>query len=54
MPKRKKGEGRNEYVSRAVSHLMKKEGKTQKQALGQAYGMARSSGLSIPKKKPKK
>lgn len=50
MPERKKGEGRSEYVSRCVKQVMG-EGKTQKQALGQCYGMARQSGLKIPKKK---
>ena len=38
------------YVSEKVSHLMRKEGKTQKQALGQAFGMARQKGFRIPKK----
>lgn len=48
MPKVKKGETRNQYVSRAVPVIMK-EGKTQKQAVGKAEGMYTSA-----KKKGKK
>ena len=38
MPKPKKGEKKNHYISRCVSMVMG-EGKTQDQALGQCYGM---------------
>ena len=32
-------------ISRKIGHLVKKEGKTPKQAAGQAFGMARSGDL---------
>lgn len=35
------------FVRRKIRKL-KKEGKTQKQAVGQALGMARSKGLKVP------
>ena len=38
MPKPKKGEGRSEYLHRAIPQIMD-EGKTQEQAVGQAEGM---------------
>lgn len=41
MPDVKAGESSKAYISRCVSHLIKKEGKTQKRALGQCYGMLR-------------
>lgn len=41
MPKPKKGEKQSDYVSRCVKYVMKKEGATQKQALGKCYGMFR-------------
>lgn len=37
------------YISRKISKL-RKEGKTQKQAVGQALGMARQKGFRIKKK----
>lgn len=40
MPEVKKGESSKDYISRCVKHVMA-EGKTQKQALGQCYGMLR-------------
>lgn len=42
MPKPQKNEKQNEYISRCVAVVMK-EGKTQKQALGQCYGMWQQS-----------
>jgi len=51
MPKRKKGESKKSFASRAVSYLMRKEGKSQAQAIAQALSMA---GLSKRKKKKKK
>lgn len=38
MPKPLKNEKKSEYIGRCVKQVMK-EGKTQKQALGQCYGM---------------
>lgn len=38
------------YVGRKISHLIKEEGKTQEQAVGQAMGMARQKGLRVPAK----
>lgn len=32
-----------EFVSNKIRHLMKKEGKTHKEAVGQALGMSRQS-----------
>ena len=43
MPK-KPSKGRA-AISKKISHLAKKEGKTQEQAVGQALGMARSGSL---------
>jgi len=42
MPKVKKGEIRNDYVSRAVPQMIK-EGLTQKQAVGKAEGVYTSA-----------
>lgn len=42
MPKPKANEKKSAYISRAVRYMVKKEGLTQKQALGKAYGMWRS------------
>ena len=42
MPKPHKGESQSDYISRAVKEIMA-EGKTQDQALGQAYGMWRQA-----------
>jgi len=39
MPKPKKGESKNHYISRAVRYMIEKEGLTQQHALGKAYGM---------------
>ena len=41
MPELKQNESESEYISRCVKEVMK-EGKTQKEALGQCYGMYRS------------
>ncbi len=38
MPKPNKNESKQAYISRAVEHFMEKEKKTQKQAVGAAYG----------------
>ena len=43
MPKPKLNESEGKYIPRAVSYMMKKEGLTQDQALGKAYGMFRNS-----------
>ena len=40
MPEVRKGESGKSYISRCVKQVMG-EGKTQKQALGQCYGMLR-------------
>lgn len=52
MPEVRAGESSKAYISRCVKHVMA-EGKTQKQALGQCYGMLRqkrgNKGL-MPKK----
>jgi len=37
----RENEDKNNYISRCVKYLMDKEGKSQKQALGQCYGMWR-------------
>jgi len=49
----KKGESNQEYISRCVSYLIKHEGKTQKQALGQCFGMLRQKRgeKAAPKKR---
>jgi hypothetical protein len=39
MPDIKPGESRDDYVARCVPYVIKKEGATQKQALGKCYGM---------------
>lgn len=39
MPDIKAGESRDDYVARCVPYVIKKEGATQKQALGKCYGM---------------
>jgi len=39
MPAVKKGESRNAYVSRCVPYCMKKEGLSQKAAVGKCEGM---------------
>lgn len=39
MPEPRSNETQKAYVSRCVAHLVKNEGKTQKQAAGQCYGM---------------
>ena len=38
MPKPRKNENKQRYISRCVKQVMK-EGKTQKEALGKCYGM---------------
>lgn len=45
---KKKADAASDYISKKVEHLMKEEGKTQDQALGQAYGMARQEGYDVP------
>ena len=42
MPKPMKGESKSAYIKRAVKYMMEKEGLSQKQALGKAYGMWKS------------
>jgi hypothetical protein len=39
MPRPRKGESRNTYVSRAVDYIINKEGLSQKAAVGKAEGM---------------
>lgn len=41
MPKPKKSEKQSSYVSRCISYVMKKEGLSQKAAVGKCYGMYR-------------
>jgi hypothetical protein len=41
MPKVRKGETRKNYISRAISHMVKKEGLSQKHAVAKAHGMWR-------------
>lgn len=38
------------FISRKVKFLMDKEGLTQKQALGKAFGIARDLGFNVPDK----
>jgi len=45
MPSVKKGEGSKAYLERCIPQV-KKEGKTQKQAVGQCYGMYKSKWTS--------
>lgn len=42
MPKHKKGETKSKWMSRCVPHVKKKEGKSQKAAVGKCLGMWRS------------
>ena len=51
VPKKIKGESKKEFASRTISYLVRKEGKSQSQAIAQALSMA---GLSKRKKKKKK
>jgi len=39
MPEPKPNEAKKDYISRAIAWLIRNEGKSQKQAAGQAYGM---------------
>ena len=39
MPTPKKNETKRQYISRAVKYMINKEGLSQKQAVGKAYGM---------------
>jgi hypothetical protein len=48
----KKGEEKSAFISRCVSYLVRKEGKSQQQALGQCYGMW-NQGPKKKKKEPK-
>lgn len=48
MAKHKSGHAK---ISRKISHLIRKEGKSQNQAVGQAFGMARSGSLGRSAKK---
>jgi len=41
MPKVRKNEKKSDYIGRAISYIMKKEGLSQKQAVGKAYGLWR-------------
>lgn len=52
MPKPKKGESRNEYVSRCISYVTHKEGATHAQAVGKCMGMANQK-YGDPRKKGK-
>lgn len=40
-----------DWISKKIKYLVEHEGKTQEEAAGQAYGMARSKGFDIPEKK---
>ena len=54
MPEVRKGESGQAYISRCISHLIEKEGKTREQAAGQCYGMLRQKRGNkslMPKKK---
>ena len=50
VPKKITGESKKSYASRTISYLVRKEGKSQAQAIAQALSMA---GLSKKKKKKK-
>lgn len=50
MQKKISGEAQK-WVSAKIKYLVENEGKTQKQAAGQAYGMARQKGYKVPLKK---
>jgi hypothetical protein len=50
MPSVRKGESSKSYMARCVP-IVKGEGKTQKQAVGQCYGMYKSKWTSKGKKK---
>ena len=39
MPRPNPGEKKSEFISRAIKYLMEKEGLSQKQAIGKAYGL---------------
>jgi len=41
MPKIRKNETKSEYIPRAIRYLMKKEGLSQKYAVGKAHGIWR-------------
>lgn len=45
---KKVSDAAEKFIGDKVEHLMKEEGKTQDQALGQAYGMAREKGYDVP------
>lgn len=47
MTKPRKGEGKNEFISRCVSQLIKEEGREQKQALAICYSYWRRKDESI-------
>jgi hypothetical protein len=49
MPEVKRGESESHYVGRAVRQIMR-EGKTQRQAVGKAYGMFRSAKRKAKRK----
>lgn len=49
MPSVKKGESSKSYMSRCIP-TVKKEGKSQKQAVGQCYGMFRSKWTAKKRK----
>ena len=42
-----------EFINKKIKYLIDKEGKTQKAAVGEAYGLAREAGYDVPEKKTK-
>ena len=52
MPSVRKGESQKSYMKRCVPAVMA-EGKSQKQALGQCYGMYRSKWTASKRKRKK-
>ena len=48
MPKPNPNEEKSAFIARCVSHMVRKEGKSQDQALGACYGIW-SQGTSKPK-----
>jgi len=48
--KRKISKKASKFISKKIS-IIKREGLTQKQAVGKAFGIARSEGFRIPRKR---